>query len=120
MILTNSVVHSYDVISANTTSKQMYKDAAGYIDKNYNANEFKLIACPHGPTTLGIAYYLKQDFKIKGIDIDNLCKEYNTDNTIIIEQKLGVNTEPWNVDCGKEYSILKTINFVGLDLVEKK
>ena len=120
MIFSNSLVHSYDVFNSTTTNKQMYVDAAGYIDQNYNANEFKLISCPHGPTTLGIAYYLKQDFKIKGIDVEELCNEYNTEKTIFIEQKLGVNTEPWNLDCSKEHTALKKINFVGLDLVEKK
>ena len=120
MIVSSSLVHSYYVINSTTTNKQMYIDAAGYIDQNYNANEFKLISCPHGPTTLGIAYYLKQDFKIKGIDIEELCEEYNTEKTIFIEQKLGVNTEPWNLDCSEKHTPLKKINFVGLDLVEKK
>ena len=120
MILPITIGKSYDVICANSAKKQMYRETANFIDENYNPNDVKIVICPHGPTSLGIAYYLNKDFSIKGIDVNDLCNEYMLDSTLIIEQKLGVNTEPWNVDCGKEYINLTKINFIGIDLVKEK
>lgn len=111
---------SYSIITAESEKKQMYKEVSRYIEHNYDPNEFKIVVSPNGPSTLGLAYYLNDNFMIKGVNVDELCDHYLKDSTLIVEQKLGVNYEPWNIQCENEFTTITKINFVGLDLVEKK
>ena len=110
--------HSFKIIKGTGLPKQSYRELADYIDSNFDHNKNKIIVAPHGPSTLGVAYYLNKEFLIKGIPTNKICTYYKEDSLIIIEQKLGVNTEPWNIKCHKN-NLIKT-NFIGIDLVQKK
>ena len=113
-----SSYHSFKIIKGDELAKQSFRELAYYIDENFDPTKKKIIIAPHGPSTLGLAYYLNEEFSIKGIPTDQICSYYKQDSLLIIEQKLGVNTEPWNITCDRN-NLIKT-NFIGIDLVRKK
>ncbi|WP_207534903.1 glycosyltransferase family 39 protein [Desertivirga arenae] len=99
--------------------KQMYREAAAYISRTYDPNNVDLIISPSGPSAVGIAYYLTENFAIHSLPAPEICQVYGQRRKVIVEQRLGLAAEPWMLKCKSDTIKNRTVRFVGLDIVNE-
>jgi|LSQX01.2.fsa_nt_gb uncharacterized membrane protein len=92
--------------------KQMFREVAGFIDGQIDSNSKVLVFEPKGPLTIGVAYYLRNNFKIT--TADKVPKELGA-SAIYIDEMLGVAYRE-NQFHNEQQKKLELIPFVGVFL----
>ncbi|MDC0303844.1 glycosyltransferase family 39 protein [Flavobacteriales bacterium] len=98
--------------------KQMCQEVASYINSNLDPEKTELVVIPNGPTAVGISYYLPRKYEIRTVPLDEVCDAYNYEDVVVIEQRLGLSCEAWNLSCKTNQIDARTIRFVGIDVVK--
>lgn len=99
----------------NRAPKQMYRELSGYLDLNYNPNSTLIVVEPRGSMLWGLAFYIKQDFKVvRASDYYPVGKE---SKIIYIDEMLGAGFRE-NLLNTKEQDKMNMVPFIGVFLYE--
>lgn len=122
-VLSLSVATIYCIISSivliqiyklDRAPKQMFRELAGYVDLQIESDDKVLVFEPKGPVVIGVAYYLKKNFKITFAE--NPSIQLPT-SAVYIDEMLGVPNRE-NKYHTKQQENLNLIPFVGVFLYE--
>ena len=107
-----SLVSLYNIYDLTDNRKQMYREAAWYLDGLNNSDDICVIVEPNGPLNFGLSYYMKTNVRMLPASKLDLA---DSSNLVFVDENLGV---PYNE--GKlnsnEQRLLKEIPFVGLNI----
>ena len=96
----------------------MYRETASYITTNYSNKDTVIAISPSGPTPLALSYYLSDNFNLSIVEPKNMDNMYGKKGYIFVEQRLGIENEPWAKSKNFE-RYEKCTRFVGIDLINK-
>jgi uncharacterized membrane protein len=109
-----------DVFTTTRQAKQMYREVGGYLANRYDPLTTEVVVSPNGPSAVGVAYYSPKNFTIRTMPAPLVCAEYNKPRVVVVEQHLGLSSEPWALSCKSPAAESRVIRFVGVDVVNEK
>lgn len=110
---------SIQVALGTLSPKQMVKESVHYVEANKGGRAITLIS-PSGPLVVGMAIYAEHNSLVAGVSPTNIddrtrrLLDSGFDEVWVIEQRLGLETEPWTIKDGLKAS--STARFVGVDV----
>jgi uncharacterized membrane protein len=109
-----------DIFTTMREAKQMYREVGGYLAGRYDPNGIEIVVSPNGPSAVGVAYYSPKNFTIRTMPATQVCAEYSKPHIAVVEQRLGLSSEPWMLSCKSPAVESRIIRFVGVDVVNEK
>ena len=109
-----------DVFTTMREAKQMYREVGGYLASRYDPATIEVVISPNGPSAVGVAYYSPKNFTIRTMPAPQVCAEYRKPRVVVVEQRLGLSSEPWMLPCKSPTVESRVTRFVGVDVVNEK
>jgi uncharacterized membrane protein len=106
-----------DVFTTMREAKQMYREVGGYLASRYDPATAEVVISPNGPSAVGVAYYSPKNFTLRTMPAPQVCAEYRKSRVVVVEQRLGLSSEPWMLPCKSPAVESRVVRFVGIDVV---
>ena len=110
-----SLVSLYKIYDLIDNRKQMYREAAWYLDGLNNSNNICVVVEPNGPLNFGLSYYMKTNVRI--LPASKLVMTDSV-NLVFVDENLGVQHNEGKLN-SNEQRLLKEIPFVGLNIYSR-
>ncbi|WP_139921390.1 glycosyltransferase family 39 protein [Hymenobacter sp. DG01] len=109
-----------DLLTTMREAKQMYRQVGGYLSQQYDPAQAEVVVSPNGPSAVAVAYYASKNFVLHTMPATQVCEQYTKPRVVVVEQRLGLASEPWMLPCKNATQDGRIVRFVGVDVVNEK